>query len=86
MRLCDLLLILLYEGREAVPKLNNSLFAGVRNLGPAGSRRLELFGSEHSHRQLIDCIRSKETETLIDAIESGGRNSCEHFMCRNGGF
>ena len=72
MRLCDLLLILLYEGREAVPKSTTSLFTGGRNLVAAGNRRLELFGSEHSHRQLIDCIRSKETETLIDAIESGG--------------
>lgn len=35
------------------------------------SRRLDSAG-EKSHRQLIDCIRSKDTDALIEAIDSGG--------------
>lgn len=34
-------------------------------------RRLDSAG-EKSHRQLIDCIRSKDTDALIEAIDSGG--------------
>lgn len=34
-------------------------------------RRLDSAG-ERTHRQLIDCIRSKDTDALIDAIDSGG--------------
>jgi hypothetical protein len=33
-------------------------------------RRLDSAG-ERSHRQLIDCIRSKDTDALIDAIDNG---------------
>jgi len=36
----------------------------------AGLRRLDSAG-ERSHRQLIDCIRSKDTDALIDAIDNG---------------
>ena len=36
-----------------------------------GLRRLDSSG-ERSHRQLIDCIRSKDTDALIDAIDAGG--------------
>ncbi|XP_076816720.1 E3 ubiquitin-protein ligase HECTD1-like isoform X3 [Clavelina lepadiformis] len=67
LRLCDLLLILLYDGREALPKHTISLFGGLHNF----TRRLDLFEGERSHRQLIDCIRSKDTDALIDAVESG---------------
>nr|CAB3252456.1 E3 ubiquitin-protein ligase HECTD1 [Phallusia mammillata] len=70
LRLCDLLLILLYEGRKAVPKHNMALLMGARSL-TAGMRRLELFDGERTHRQLIDCIRSKDTDALVDAVESG---------------
>ncbi|XP_015591532.2 E3 ubiquitin-protein ligase HECTD1 isoform X2 [Cephus cinctus] len=69
MRLVDLLLVLLFEGRSA---LGRSV-AG----GPSGGpllprlRRLDSAG-EKSHRQLIDCIRSKDTDALIEAIDSGG--------------
>jgi hypothetical protein len=27
---------------------------------------------EKSHRQLIDCIRSKDTDALVEAIDTGG--------------
>lgn len=66
MRLVDLLLVLLFEGRKA-------LLRG----GPSGAaflvrmRRGDSAG-EKCHRQLIDCIRSKDTDALIEAIEHGG--------------
>lgn len=66
MRLVDLLLVLLFEGRKALPKST----AGSSGRIP-GLRRLDSSG-ERSHRQLIDCIRSKDTDALIDAIDTGG--------------
>lgn len=70
MRLVDLLLVLLFEGRKALPKST----AGSTGRIP-GLRRLDSSG-ERSHRQLIDCIRSKDTDALIDAIDTGGKNAC----------
>ncbi|XP_054154199.1 E3 ubiquitin-protein ligase HECTD1-like [Oppia nitens] len=72
MRLVDLLVVLLFEGRRALPKsvatssLNTSRLPSFRRLD-----RLDSAG-ERTHRQLIDCIRSKDTDALIDAIDSGG--------------
>ncbi|XP_076174502.1 ubiquitin fusion-degradation 4-like isoform X3 [Ptiloglossa arizonensis] len=68
MRLVDLLLVLLFEGRSALGRNTSG--------GPPGPlltrfRRLDSAG-EKSHRQLIDCIRSKDTDALIEAIDSGG--------------
>ncbi|XP_048261153.1 E3 ubiquitin-protein ligase HECTD1 isoform X4 [Bombus terrestris] len=68
MRLVDLLLVLLFEGRSALGRNTGG--------GPSGPvlprfRRPESAG-EKSHRQLIDCIRSKDTDALIEAIDSGG--------------
>ncbi|XP_077782299.1 E3 ubiquitin-protein ligase HECTD1 isoform X7 [Podarcis muralis] len=65
MRLVDLLLVLLFEGRKALPKSS----AGSTGRIP-GLRRLDSTG-DRSHRQLIDCIRSKDTDALIDAIDTG---------------
>ncbi|XP_077476679.1 E3 ubiquitin-protein ligase HECTD1 isoform X1 [Stigmatopora argus] len=65
MRLVDLLLVLLFEGRKALPKST----AGSSSRIPC-LRRLDSSG-ERSHRQLIDCIRSKDTDALIDAIDTG---------------
>lgn len=66
MRLVDLLLVLLFEGRKALPK------AGVSSITNriSGLRRTDSSG-ERSHRQLIDCIRSKDTDALIDAVDNG---------------
>ena len=66
MRLVDLLLILLFEGRYALPRTGvcpASRLPGLRRMDSAGER---------SHRQLIDCIRSKDTDALIESIECGG--------------
>lgn len=95
MRLVDLLLVLLFEGRKALPRSgggggglatnsssSSSSTPGTIRSGSGGStssggssgsmlRRLDSAG-ERTHRQLIDCIRSKDTDALIDAIDSGG--------------
>ncbi|XP_051170118.1 E3 ubiquitin-protein ligase HECTD1 isoform X4 [Leptopilina boulardi] len=68
MRLVDLLLVLLFEGRSALGRNNTG--------GPSGPllprlRHLDSAG-EKTHRQLIDCIRSKDTDALIEAIDTGG--------------
>ncbi|KAL1139402.1 hypothetical protein AAG570_006386 [Ranatra chinensis] len=65
MRLVDLLLVLLFEGRKALSPGGTSSHSLPR------MRRMDSAG-EKSHRQLIDCIRSKDTDALIDAIENGG--------------
>ena len=67
MRLTDLLLVLLFEGRSALPRSSAMASAGGR---VASMRRLDSQG-EKTHRQLIDCIRSKDTDALIEAVESG---------------
>ena len=81
MRLVDLLLVLLFEGRKALPRSGCWLVTAAPTSDSAtgssstarGSvlRRLDSAG-ERTHRQLIDCIRSKDTDALIDAIDSGG--------------
>lgn len=68
MRLVDLLLVLLFEGRRALGKSGSS--SGSGQLMPR-IRRMDS-AAEKSHRQLIDCIRSKDTDALIEAIETGG--------------
>lgn len=79
MRLVDLLLVLLFEGRKALPKST----AGSTGRIP-GLRRLDSSG-ERSHRQLIDCIRSKDTDALIDAIDTGGKNGRRKRSWRRSG-
>uniref|UniRef100_A0A2P2I0N7 E3 ubiquitin-protein ligase n=2 Tax=Hirondellea gigas TaxID=1518452 RepID=A0A2P2I0N7_9CRUS len=84
MRLVDLLLVLLCDGRTALTRtpIAASVVAAAINAGVSSSssgggssgkllRRLDSAG-EKTHRQLIDCIRSKDTDALIDAINSGG--------------
>lgn len=68
MRLVDLLLVLLFEGRKALPKSSQATAPSTR---VPSLRRVDTAG-ERTHRQLIDCIRSKDTDALIDAIDSGG--------------
>ena len=72
MRLVDLLLVLLFEGRTALPKSN----IGTTTRTMSGIRRLDSAG-ERSHRHLIDCIRSKDTDALIDAIDTGGKGTSD---------
>ncbi len=73
MRLMDLLLILLFEGRQALPKpsVAATVVGGCRMPNPLGGRSETDRAHNQAHRQLIDCIRSKETEALIEAVEAG---------------
>lgn len=96
MRLVDLLLVLLFEGRKALNRAGPAVPAAVPSssaaapapapaavpgagTGPPAAagqllprlRRLDGAG-EKTHRQLIDCIRSKDTDALVDSIDSGG--------------
>jgi E3 ubiquitin-protein ligase HECTD1 len=77
MRLADLILLLLFEGRQVI--------SGNQAVASAASGQLPRLmrsdsnasgatssSAERTHRQLIDCIRGKDTKALIDAIESGG--------------
>lgn len=66
MRLVNLLLVLLFEGRKALPKTGSMSSHG----SIPGLRRIDST-VDRSHRQLIDCIRSKDTDALIDAIDNG---------------
>lgn len=67
MRLADLLLLLLFEGRQALNRVGS-----VQGQLEVPRVRLSASNAERAHRQLIDLIRSKDTEALIEAIESAG--------------
>uniref|UniRef100_A0A914ZV22 E3 ubiquitin-protein ligase n=10 Tax=Parascaris univalens TaxID=6257 RepID=A0A914ZV22_PARUN len=64
LRLCDLLVVLLCEGRHALPRSTacSTVVSRSENSG-------NVF--ERSHRHLIDAIRQRDTDALIDAVESG---------------
>lgn len=72
MRLVDLLLVLLFEGRRALRKSGSSTSGGSSSAAAQARIRRTDSAAEKSHRQLIECIRSKDTDALIEAIESGG--------------
>lgn len=44
--------------------------SGGGSLGSTNTGRRNEAGNDKSHRQLIDCIRSKDTDALIEAIQS----------------
>ena len=68
-RLIDLLLVLLFEGRKSLPQSAAAQQSAVSGrIGPL--KRMDSAG-EKTHRQLIDCIRSKDTDALIEAIVTG---------------
>ncbi|XP_034475002.1 E3 ubiquitin-protein ligase Ufd4 [Drosophila innubila] len=68
MRFADLLLLLLFEGRQALNRGNANSSQG--QLAPRPKRNDA--SNDRTHRQLIDCIRSKDTEALQEAIEACG--------------
>ncbi len=82
MRLVDLLLVLIFEGRKALPRAVSAQQAAAAASAAAGGgrgggmgaaaslRRMDSAG-ERTHRQLIDCIRSKDTDALVEAVEGG---------------
>ena len=72
LRLCDLLITLLFEGRQALPKISLNFMSDSSYMVSPYKMMIGREGGDLSHRQLIDCIRSKETDALIDAVDSGG--------------
>ncbi|XP_065207160.1 E3 ubiquitin-protein ligase HECTD1 isoform X3 [Planococcus citri] len=79
MRLMDLLLVLLFEGRKAISRgITITSSVGITSTAAVAAahvfprlRRIESSGDK-SYRQLIDCIRSKDCEALIEAVDSSG--------------
>jgi E3 ubiquitin-protein ligase HECTD1 len=67
LRLADLLVILLCEGRGAFTKAN----VAASLVGGDGSSSSTTFSYDRAHRYLIDVIRQRDTDALIDAVESG---------------
>ncbi|KAI6238131.1 HECT-type E3 ubiquitin transferase [Aphelenchoides fujianensis] len=63
LRLADLLVILLCEGRGAFTKSNVALVGGDSSANSLSYDR--------AHRYLIDVIRQRDTDALIDAVENG---------------
>lgn len=65
LRLADLLVILLCEGRQAFTKSHvSSALVGADDT----TARLSY---DRTHRYLIDIIRQRDTNALIEAVESG---------------
>jgi len=78
MRFIEILLILMFEGRDVLPKLNTSSSTHQnitststtnQNKTTSGGKRLDQ-AADRFHRQLIEWIRSKDTESLIDSLET----------------
>uniref|UniRef100_A0A915DET1 E3 ubiquitin-protein ligase n=1 Tax=Ditylenchus dipsaci TaxID=166011 RepID=A0A915DET1_9BILA len=67
LRLADLLIILLCEGRVALPKSSGA----VAGTACSGSAEPGASGFDKAHRHLIDAIRQRDTDALIDAVENG---------------
>lgn len=66
MRLVDLLLVLLCEGRNALQRNRRGASVAGVIMGNEGGGK-----PDKTHRQLIDCIRGKDTEALIAAVSGG---------------
>lgn len=79
MRLVELLLVLIMEGRKALPKATH----------PVGfARKLENFSGDRNHRQVIEAIRASNNDEFFEAMESGkelGRREEEGGERREGG-
>ena len=66
MHLVELLLVLVTEGREALPKAPHAM--GIkRTEGVLGSSS----GGDRSHRQVIEAIRSGNNEEFFETMEAG---------------
>ena len=60
MRLVELILVLIVEGRQALPQGHLSVF-----------RRMESISSGLCHRQVIELIRNGNVEEFIEIMEAG---------------
>ena len=61
MRLVELLIVLIMEGRKALPKTPH----------PIAVKQMDSFGGDRSHRQVIEGIRAGNNEEFFEAMESG---------------
>ena len=69
MRLVELLVVLMMEGRKALPKSPpHSAMA---------ARRLDSFSGDRSHRQVIEAIRAGNNDEFFEAMESGEREGIQ---------
>ena len=74
MRLVELLMVLIVEGRKALPKTPHpSLLA----------KRMESMGGDRSHRQVIEAIRAGNNEEFYESMDSGksGVEVCGGCVC-----
>ena len=65
MRFIDLLLLLMFEGRNALPRSNQPTVSSSAVTSSGSS------GDSANHKQLIDRIRSKDSNGLIELMETG---------------
>ena len=63
MRLIELLLVLIMDGRKSLPKSTHPVM-GV-------SKRMDSFTGDRSHRQIIESVRSGNNEDFFEAMENG---------------
>ncbi|CAF0905235.1 unnamed protein product [Brachionus calyciflorus] len=70
MRFLDLLLILIFEGRQGLPKQFTSLTKNQINTGTLNKNKKTDAQSDKLHRQLIEWIRIKDTDSFIEALET----------------
>lgn len=72
MRLVELLLVLVMEGRKALPKTCPH---------PAiAAKRLDSFSGDRSHRQVIEAIRAGNNDEFFEAMESGEWGVVDHWV------
>ena len=71
-RFIEILLILVFEGRNVLPKLNACPHLPALTGGSQKSTNVKRAdqGADRFHRQLIEWIRNKDTESLIESLES----------------
>ena len=62
MRLIELLLVLIMDGRKSLPKSSHSVLA----------KRMESFPGDRSHRHIIEAVRNGNNEEFFEAMEAGG--------------
>ena len=71
MRLVELLVVLVMEGRKALPKTCPH---------PAIAKRLDSFSGDRSHRQVIEAIRAGNNDEFFEAMESGEWRLIGHVL------
>lgn len=62
MRLVELLLVLVMEGRKALPKTS---------IPSMVAKRMDTFPGDRSHRQVIEAIRAGNNDEFYEAMDAG---------------